>query len=300
MEQAQGTSTSGNTKAGRAKARNYFITFWNKVYPGELPKQATYLITCEDTTKEGKWHGHAFIYFRNPVGLKSVKTLFGKDCHVERPVKNSDCIEYVKGKLKPDNRKYNILEHGKPPMNNGVHNMESILECESLGEVIDMYPDTYVKFKGGIEGIFRRREQQKVGYFKPIEVEWIYGKTGKGKTRMCCEAGAKPVIYNNGFFSDWGERRIIALEELRGEIPYPTLLMLTDGYHNYYSVNIKGGQKVVDLDKVMITSPYSPEECYPRQCGKKDSINQLTRRITNLVCVDEPEEDVSMETFLSS
>ena len=126
MEQAQGTSTSGNTRVGCAntKKRNYFITFWNKKYPNELPKNASYLITCEDICPETKkWHGHAFIYFKNPITLTGVKKLFGNDCHVENYIKNnSDCIKYVKGEIYDEEKlKSNIREFGKPPMDNGKH-----------------------------------------------------------------------------------------------------------------------------------------------------------------------------------
>ena len=88
MEQTDGTSTS-SFRCTR-KRRNYFITFWNELYPHELPANASYLCTCKDSTKDGKFHGHAFIYFKNPVTMKAVKKLFGNDAHVEIPKINSD------------------------------------------------------------------------------------------------------------------------------------------------------------------------------------------------------------------
>lgn len=280
MEQAQGTSTTSNTKACCAKRRNYFVTFWNEEYPKELPKNATYLCTCEDTTKEGKWHGHAFVYFKNPVTMKAIKKLFGNEAHVEKPLKNSDCINYV---LNKEKRKFNFQEFGKKPMDNGIHRMEEVLELNSVTEVMEKMPDTYVRFKNGIKDIMNLKKS-KNRYFKAPKVYWTYGPTGTGKTRPAFEAGAVNVTYDNGFFSDWGDARIISIEEMRGQIPYSELLKLLDGYHNYYSVNIKGGSKFIDLDEIYITSPLHPEECYPRQNCKKDSIEQLLRRITELKC----------------
>lgn len=283
MEQAQGTSTSGNTKPD-VKARNYFITFWGD-YPKSLPSNASYLCTCEDSCKEGKFHGHAFIYFKNPTTLTGVKKLFGKDCHVERPHLNSTAIKYVKGicdaEKGKESRKHNIIENGRPPMDNGVHAMEQVLECNTVTQVIETMPDTYVKYRNGIKDIILNK-QAKNRFYKPPMVHWIYGPTGTGKTREAFEKGARNVDYNNGFFSDWGDARIICLEELRGDIPYRTLLKLLDGYHNYYSINIKGGEKFVDLDEIYITSPYRPEDIYRQQVTKDDSIDQLLRRITEL------------------
>lgn len=119
--------------------------------------------------------------------------------------------------------------------------------------------------------------------YKPIKFIWAYGPTGVGKTRFAFERGAVPVIYSNGFYSDWGDAKIIVIEEFRGKIPYGELLQLSDKYRGYYSVNVKGGQKVVNIKELIITSPYRPEMCYPRQCQKEDSIEQLMRRITLLV-----------------
>lgn len=279
MEQAHGTSTSGNTNSRCAKRRNYLVTFWIHEYPRELPKNATYMCTCEDTTKDGKYHGHAFIYFKNPLSMTGVKKLFGNDCHVEIPHRNSDCIKYV---LNTEKRKHDFQEFGTKPMDNGVHRMEEVLQCNSVQEVMETMPDTYVKYRRGITDLIEHKKS-KNRYYKPPEVIWIYGPTGTNKTRTAFEGGAVNVIYNNGFFSDWGDARIICIEELRGQIPYSTLLQLLDGYHNYYSVNIKGGQKYVDLDKIYITAPKSPEETYYNQCTHTDSIDQLMRRITTVI-----------------
>lgn len=289
MEQAQGTSTSGNTNSRCVKRRNHFITFWDKIYyKNELPKNCTYLANCNDSTKNGQYHGHAFIYFKNPTSLAGVKKLFGKECHCEQPKQNSNAIKYVLGQLNEDHRKTDMVEFGKRPMDNGVHQMEQILECNTVSEVMEKMPDTYVKYRNGIKDLLDNKQRQN-RYYKPPEVYWIYGPTGTGKTRMAFEAGAIPVEYNNGFFSDWKDARKISIEELRGEIPYRILLKLTDAYHNYYEVNIKGGQKLIDLDVIYITSPDKPSRIYRQQCSKQDSIKQLKRRITKLIDLNNDE-----------
>lgn len=279
MAQASGSSSSGNTNAdSQRKRRNYFVTFWTHDYPKELPKNTKYLVTCEDTTKDGKYHGHAFIYFNCQRPMSAVKKLFGNDCHCEIPIRNSECINYVLDETK---RKHDFHEYGSKPMDNGVHNMEAVLECQTISEVMEKLPDTYVKYHNGIKELMKLK-QSKNRYYKAPEVIWIYGPTGSGKSREAFENGAINVTYSNGFFSDWFDSRIICIEEMRGEIPYSELLKLLDGYHNYYSVNIKGGSKLVDLDKIYITSPLHPRDCYWRQNEKKDSINQLLRRITEI------------------
>nr|WDW25910.1 MAG: replication-associated protein [Canine stool-associated circular virus] len=284
QEQAQGASWAGNTQRPAPKTvkrRAYFVTFWTHDYPRELPKNATYMCTCEDTTKDGKYHGHAFIYFKNTVTPKAVKKLFGDDEHDEKPIRNSDAINYV---LNTEKRKHDFQEFGVRPCNNGQHRMEDIMQCKDVTEVMEMYPDDYVRWRKGIIDIMEHKRARD-RYYKPPQVIWICGKTGKGKTRKAFEDGAVHVEYHNGFFDDWGDARIICIEELRGEIPYRTLLKLLDGYHNYYRVSIKGGFKFVDFDKIYITSPSMPEDIYRQQVTKEDGIEQLLRRITEIIDV---------------
>lgn len=286
MEQAQGTSTSGNTNTSVQKKRNYFITFWIEDYPKELPKNATYLVTCDDICPETqKKHGHAFIYFKNPITLTGVKKLFGKDCHVENFIaSNSECIKYVKGQIHDEEKlKTNILEHGVMPMDNGKHRIQEVVEqYNSITEVMENEPRLYVQYRNGLRDLMQEKKS-KNRFIKEPKVVWIYGPTGTGKTDRAFNAGARNVDYNNGFFSDWGDSKVISIEEMNGQIPYKTLLKLTDRYHNYYEVNIKGGSKLVDLDEIYITSSKHPMECYPNQ-DKRDSIAQLLRRITEIIC----------------
>ena len=173
MEQTDGTSTS-SFRCTR-KRRNYFITFWNELYPHELPANASYLCTCKDSTKDGKFHGHAFIYFKNPVTMKAVKKLFGNDAHVEIPKINSECIDYV---LNKDSRKYDFEEFGKRPNNNGCR---TIGELKKLEE--DEVPPQFAK-------IWQRLKDEAANdidiedWHKDVGVYYIQGPSGIGKTEL--------------------------------------------------------------------------------------------------------------------
>lgn len=288
MEQAQEQARPGNTKQdAQGKFRSWILTLWsesaiidfesNNVIYSVVGKEI-----CPDT---GKLHFHQFIYFKTPRTFGGVKKLTHCDSHIERCFgKNSEAIAYCTkdGEI--------ICEKGIKPNDNGIKNIKQIIdESKNISEIMENEPETYCKYRQGLNELMLNK-QRKNRKCEPIKFTWIYGSTGKGKTKYAFEKGAVPVEYNNGFFSDWKDAKIICIEELRGEIPYRILLKLSDIYHNYYEINIKGGQKLIDIDELIITSPYPPEEVYKGQVTKEDSINQLLRRITKLICVDNTDE----------
>lgn len=268
------TDASGNTtSSANRKAKHFQLTLNNVDLYEELKeyitglKTNTYFIACkENAPTTGHEHIHIYSQFNNATRL-SIKKCCG--AHIETcngtPQQN---VDYIK-------KDGNILDEIGTYRKWG--GLPSIVEAKNAtDEELDELP---INYYNTVEKIKAKRHGER--YFKPPTVEWHYGPTGTGKTRKAFEAGAENVIYNNGFFSDWGDARVISIEEMRGQIPFDELLRLTDGYHNYYKVNIKGGDKYIDLDGIFISSPKRPEECYPRQT-ESDNISQLLRRITKI------------------
>nr|QTE03431.1 MAG: replication-associated protein [Syrmaticus ellioti CRESS-DNA-virus sp.] len=294
MEQAQGTSTRGNTRSTGVKRRNYMITFWNKDYPKELPKQATYMCTCEDSTKDGRYHGHAFIYFKNPCTMKAVKKLFGDDCHVERPMKNSDCIEYV---LDTTKRKHTFQEFGKRPMDNGIHNMKELLAMEPE-DVNPLYYNVYTKAKAEQANDIDIDE-----WHKDVKVIYIYGPSGVGKTERAKqivrehknEYGTKinVVKYENGFWSGVGNAKIAIYDDFRDSHMKPSEFINFIDY-NIHTLNIKGGQRQNKYELIIITSVQSLEHIYRNVCNEPRK--QWMRRIEPIQ-LGEPDNDVVVDKF---
>ena len=177
-----------------------------------------------------------------------------------------------------------IFRHGEINKQGG-RRLPTIAEAEKM-DIEELKASLSFHYFSAVQKL--EASKKKDPEFKPVKVTWIYGPTGTGKTRVAMERGAKCVKYRNGFWNDWGDARIVCIEELRGEVPYAELLEFIDSYHNYYTVNIKGGWKYIDFDEIYITSPLRPEECYPKQAQKQDSISQLLRRIDELICTAPP------------
>lgn len=254
------------------------IEEWDKLKAYLQKWPIIYAVAClEEAPTTLHEHIHCYIHYEKSVKIYK-KNLFGS--HVE--------LCFGTGKENEDYIKKDghiIWEYGENPT--GMRARKTITVKDAINmthnEIEEAPASSYRWIKLIKEEELIRKWRMEGPKWEPIEVEWLFGPTGTGKTRYSVEQKAIEVHYKDGFFSDWGDARILSLEEMRGEIPYGLLLQLTDSYHGYYIVNIKGSHKIIDIDKVIITSPNPPHKVYTGQVSKTDSIKQLLRRLTKLI-----------------
>ena len=248
----------------------------------------------EKGKKEGRYHCHAYVYCTKQKTIKGQLKHWPAGTHFDAAkgqvkqiiayiTKGTHSKEYIR--CHPDECLPLAFEYGDRPAQGARTDLQQALESfQTIEDFMTEEPEMYCKYRNGIKDIYALRERSKPKYFEPVEVIWNYGETGTGKTREAFEdPESVNVDYANGFFSDWGTAKTISLEEMNGTIPYKQLLKLLDGYHNYYQVNIKGGQKLINLKKIYITSSEHPARIYRRQNEKEGSIDQLIRRCTKIV-----------------
>lgn len=278
MEQACGTSTHGNTschecadsdstiKAMKRKQRGYMITYWHQEYHiHELPSGTIYMCICDDSTKDGKYHGHAFIYYKNPVTMGRVKKQFGNDCHVEKPYKNSECIAYVMDTTK---RKYNIEEYGKRPMDNGVkRTIQELKDIDDPSELDWRMYNTWKRVHDDYSNDIDINE-----WHKDIDVYYIYGQSGVGKSNKakeiindyeCILPGPCNVIKHDGeFYHGVGVNAQKAIyDDFRdSHMKASEFINMID--YNKHTMNVKGGTKINKYKLIVITSVQSPYDIY--------------------------------------
>lgn len=303
MEQAHGTTTPGNTKPGvglKTKSRKYFITFWIKNYPHELPPNCKYLCTCEDSTKDGKYHGHAFIYFINPVALSRVKKLFGNDCHVQQPMKNSDCINYV---LNKNARKHDFQEFGNKPMDNGVTcKVAQLRECKDPDELDWNMYNTWKKIHDE-----ENNDIDVDDWHKEIKVYYIQGPSGIGKTERAKNIirenkkkyGTKfnRVKYENGFWIGTGtpEIKIAIYDDFRdSHMKASEFINFID--YNKQIMNVKGGSRQNNYNLIIITSTQRLNELYHNMADEPKK--QWMRRIELIDMYAESDNDFDIDDMI--
>lgn len=296
MAQASGTSTTSNTNCGRVRKRGYFITFWNTDYPKELPNNCEYMCTCEDTTKDGKYHGHAFIYFKNPVGMKSVKQLFGNDCHLEQPRKNSECIEYVMDTTK---RKHDQHEYGKRPMNNGIkQTVNELANIKDPSELDWRMYNTWKKIHDEQEN-----DIDVESWHKDVKVYYIQGPSGCGKTERAKQivrdnkdkygTSINVVKYENNFWCGVGKSKIAIYDDFRSShMKASEFINFID--YNTHVMNIKNGSHKNEYNLIIITSVERLDDIYRNMVGEPRLQWQRRCEVINMFVDDDIDFDSTL------
>lgn len=156
-----------------------------------------------------------------------------------------------------------------------------------------------------IEDIVAKRLRQEAEEFcknriksgKPLEVIWIYGKSGTGKTSLAKKiAEQKECPYylsgsSRDIFQAYKGEHTVILDEFRaGMIMYADLLKILDPYGEMVMAPSRYHDKYLACDLIIFTSPYSPIEYYYEEVKGVSSIEtleQLQRRISLTLYLDE-------------
>lgn len=117
---------------------------------------------------------------------------------------------------------------------------------------------------------------------------WLYGKAGIGKTRLAeyIFQGKDYITLGSSrdHFQEYSGQRYVILNDLRpNDFQYSDLLRLLDPYQHDKAAPSRYRDKRLNLEKLIITTPYDPITFYRNIDSVKDvqidSINQLLRRI---------------------
>lgn len=168
----------------------------------------------------------------------------------------------------------------------------------------------YGRYKRQIEDIWAKRLQIMAQQWredmaakgKPIQVIWIYGPAGTGKTSLAKEYAGKSGqdFYVSGssrdIFQGYAGQHTLILDELRPNvIPYPDLLRITDPFGMFGPVMAPSRytDKALACDLIIVTTPFNPLKYYQLdnsyQAQQTDRFEQLLRRITLTIKMTERE-----------
>lgn len=230
-------------------------------------------------------HTHVYVLFKSPVRFSTIKNHFPK-AHIEKAYGTSlQNQEYVfkEGKWANDKKQETNLmdtheEWGEIPQERqGARNdcaelYEMVTEGKSNYEILEENPD----FIKQIERIDRVRqiiqEEQFKEIFRKMEVEYVYGETGAGKTRSIMEKYGYSNVYRvtnyKNPFDQYKGQDVIVFEEFHGSLPISQMLLYLDGYPVMlpcrYADKVACFTKVYLLSNVDIRKQYTDiQEQYP-------------------------------------
>ena len=257
---------SGQTKSGKA----FQLTLNQVEYFDELRgyllglKSLNYMIACkEEAPTTGHEHIHVYAQFMDSVKM-SMKKLCG--AHVEKCRGSAQQnIAYIK---KDGNV---IFEHGEARLKGGY----SIKEVESMtSEARKQLPAQMYNVVKKVDEA-EKKYISPLEYYKQVEVFYVYGDSGAGKTKWCIDDMIKnkvekfnEVKYDGSFWHGVKEDGKVALyDDWRDSHMKPAEFINFIDY-NRHVMNVKGGSVRNGYDRIYITSVQSPEEIYKSVNGE--------------------------------
>lgn len=249
------TQDSGNTIPS---SRCFQITlnqveFWEDILKYLLGrKMLDYGIACsEEAPTTGHKHIHCYVHFSDKTRL-AISKMHGAHIEVCRgsPKQN---IAYIR-------KDGNIIwEYGEEPHQGMARTIKELKEIKNEDEVPVMQYKTWKSLP---------RHSKKKDIYKPdIEVYYIWGESGKGKSKYVYDQLSDDdefdrIKHINGFWHNVSEECKIAwYDEFRdSQMPASEFINFIDYYVN--TMNTKGGSVLNNYKKIYITSIQSPYEIY--------------------------------------
>lgn len=288
-----------------AQSRKWMVTINNPEEHGyshekiidimsDVRGKSLYWCMCDEAGDECETrHTHIFIYRNSPFTYLQIDALFPKmhrdncygSCPENRayilkdgPKFNKDpetgAYHYTdkKGKLHVGtNFSDTFYESGTCPVDGGSSTsaadtiVDMIRDGRPDDEIIDMVPSAY----RCIEDIQRTRavyrDQDFTNKWRDLQVTYIFGKTGSGKTRSVMEkygyASCYRVTDYKHPFDNYDGQDVLIFEEFRGSLKHGDMLVYLDGYP--VRLPCRYFNRTACFTKVYIISNIPPNQQYP-------------------------------------
>lgn len=263
--------------------RNFCFTSYEKLAPKMNEKFCYMVYQQEKCPKTGKLHWQGYAEVETKIRFNTAKKLLGETVHIEaRKGTQKEAIDYCKKKESAITDTQ--FESGTPKKMGERTDLKQLVtevveKKKTINDIVLENPQAYHLYGRTLEKAASISTKTRK---EPTMIHWFWGETGTGKTRWVYDN--EPSLYVHNVKSTWWEyagEDAILFDDYRGEMAYNDLLKLADRYP--YKVPRKYiGDINITATKLYITSPLKPEEIYKKQVDKKDSLNQLTRRIAEI------------------
>lgn len=259
---------------------------------------AIYWCLCDEIGEQGTPHTHVYVVFKNSVMFDTLhKRFYG--VHIEQANgSNKENRDYVRkeGKWLDDSKHETNLpdtfeEWGELPPDRSRQEtqaeqiMQMVRDGKSNAEILDECPTAYSKLNY-IEQVRQTllADQYKDAW-RDVEVTYLWGESGAGKTRSVMEAyGYSNVCRVTDYahpFDGYKGQDVIVFEEFRSSLPVADILNYLDGYP--IELPCRYANKTACYTKVFLITNIGLEKQYPNvQQDSPETWGAFRRRIRNV------------------
>lgn len=262
-------------------------------------KSCVYWCMSDEVGEQETFHTHVYMACSNAVRFSTVKNRF-EGAHFEMAQgtsqQNRDYV-YKEGKWahtskEETNIKESHEEWGEMPM-------ERQGQRNDMADLYDMIKQGYSDFEimeespaflMNIDKIEKARQiitsEKYKNTFRELEVTYIYGKTGSGKTRSVMEKYGYPNVFRitdyQHPFDNYHSQDVVIFEEFRSSLKIQDMLNYLDGYP--LELPCRYANKYACYTKVYIITNIPFEEQYDNvQHVSPETFNAFKRRIHKIL-----------------
>ncbi|QNG41149.1 replication-associated protein [Antarctic virus 5_I_KPSTAsw018Ch] len=222
-------------------------------------EEARYVIRGIETGEEGTNHWQGYVLFKDAKTMTSVKKFLPR-AHLEKQRgNNKQAIDYCK-------KDGDFKEWGSAPQNaNQKEKWGAIIKLAEEGkmeEIKEEYPRIYLQYYEKLKSLAEPSSL----ILETLNHEWWYGATGTGKSQKLWKDHPKHYQKQlNKWWDGYQRQEVVAIEEWspKNECTASQLKIWADRYP--FPGQIKNGTlHGIRPAKVIVTSNYTIEECFPR------------------------------------
>lgn len=295
---------------GVTRSRKYQITINNPVEHGfthdvlraNLSKFSGLDYWCmadEIGGETGTLHTHVYLASRNPLQFHTVHQRF-YGAHIESAKgSHQENRDYIRkeGKWAEDAKHETSIpgtfeESGELPPERDAQKSQSEEVLAMLDEgadnetIIRRYP-TWIKNQRALNEMRQTLLENKFrSVFRPLSIQYIWGKTGVGKTRGVMDMhGYENVFrvtnYQRAPFDGYSGQDVLLFDEFRSSLPIADMLKYLDGYP--LMLPCRYGDRIACYTKVYLLSNIPMEKQYPNiQLEEPETWHAFLRRFSSV------------------
>ena len=287
------------------KSRKYQLTFNNPLDHGfthEIIKTTLasfpgmqYWCMCNEIGEQGTPHTHLYLYSPNAILFSTLQQRF-MGAHIEAAKgshrENRDYIRKEGRWLDDAKHETNLPEtfeeSGALPIERDMRELVSseilslIQSGSSNAEILVQYPSAMNRLQHVEAARQTLLEDRYSNQWRDLEVTYLWGKTGVGKTRSIMEKYGYSRVYRvtnyDHPFDDYKGQDVILFEEFRSSLPIQDMLKYLDGYP--LMLPCRYNNKAACFTKVYLVSNIPLSAQYPNvQVSEPETYRAFCRRI---------------------